>query len=94
MSVGTPVNGIAEVAGPEKFRLDELIRLDLSALGDPREVVTDPNALYYGARASERTLVPEDDAKLGEIRFEDWLAQGTLKKKLSVSAGPARKAKE
>jgi len=94
VSVGTPVNGIVEVAGPEKFRLDELMRLDLSALGDPREVVTDPNALYYGARVGERTLVPEDDAKLGEIRFEDWLAQGSLKSKLSAYAEPARKAKE
>jgi uncharacterized protein YbjT (DUF2867 family) len=80
VSVGTPVNGIVEVAGPEKFRLDELIRLGLSALGDAREVVTDPNALYYGVRVSERTLVPEDDATLGEIRFKDWLAHGGLKK--------------
>jgi hypothetical protein len=70
------MNGIVEVGGPEKFRLDELIRLGLSALGDAREVVTDPNALYYGVRLSERTLVPEDDAKLGEMRFKDWLAQG------------------
>ena len=44
------------------------------------EVVADPNALYSGARLSERTLVPEDDAKLGEIRFEDWLAQESVKK--------------
>jgi uncharacterized protein YbjT (DUF2867 family) len=80
VSVGTPVNGIVEVAGPEKFRLDELIRRCLSALGDSREVVADPNALYSGARLSERTLVPQDDAKLGEIRFEDWLARGRLKK--------------
>ena len=80
VSVGTPVNGIIEVAGPEKFRLDELVRRCLSALGDSREVVADPHALYSGARLSERTLVPEDDAKLGEIRFEDWLAQGSLKK--------------
>jgi uncharacterized protein YbjT (DUF2867 family) len=75
VSVGTPVNGVVEVAGPKKFRLDALIGRCLSALGDPREVVADPNALYAGARLSERTLVPEDDAKLGEIRFEDWLAQ-------------------
>jgi uncharacterized protein YbjT (DUF2867 family) len=80
ISVGPPVNGIVEVAGPEKFRLDELIRHCLSALGDSRQVVADPNALYSGARLSERTLVPEDDAKLGEIRFEDWLARGSLKK--------------
>jgi uncharacterized protein YbjT (DUF2867 family) len=94
VSVGTPVNGIVEVAGPEKFRLDELIRLGLSALGDAREVVTDPNALYYGVRVSERTLVPEDDAKLGEIRFKDWLNQGALKKELaSVGGAGTRKAK-
>jgi uncharacterized protein YbjT (DUF2867 family) len=80
ISVGTPVNGRVEVAGPEKFRLDELIRRCLRALGDSREVVADPNSLYSGARLSERTLVPEDDAKLGEIRFEDWVAQGSLKK--------------
>jgi len=80
VSVGTPVNGIVEVGGPEKFRLDELIRLGLSALGDPREVVTDPNALYYGVHVSERTLVPEDDAKLGEIHFKDWLSQNAAKK--------------
>jgi uncharacterized protein YbjT (DUF2867 family) len=80
VAVGTPVTGIVEVGGPEKFRLDELIRLGLSALGDAREVVSDPNALYYGVRVSERTLVPEDEAKLGEIRFKDWLAQGNLKK--------------
>lgn len=80
VSVGTPVNGIVEIAGPEKFHLDELIRIYLDATGDAREVVADPNALYYGVRVSERTLVPEDDARLGEIRFEDWLPQGALKK--------------
>jgi uncharacterized protein YbjT (DUF2867 family) len=79
-AVGAPVNGIVEVGGPEKFRLDELIRLGLNAISDPREVITDPNALYYGVHVSERTLVPEDDAKLGEIRFRDWLAEGNLKK--------------
>jgi uncharacterized protein YbjT (DUF2867 family) len=80
VSLGKPVNGMVEVGGPEKFRLDELIRLYLNALGDSREIVIDPNALYSGARLSERTLVPEDGAKLGEIRFEDWIAQGNLKK--------------
>jgi uncharacterized protein YbjT (DUF2867 family) len=78
IAVGTPLNGVVEVGGPDKFRLDELIRLTLSRIGDSREVVTDPNAPYYGARVSERTLVPEDDAKLGEIQLEDWIAQGNL----------------
>jgi uncharacterized protein YbjT (DUF2867 family) len=80
VSVGTPLNGIVEVAGPDKFRLDELIRRGLRAIGDLREVVADPDALYFGARLSEYSLIPEEDAKHGEIRFDDWLAQGNLKK--------------
>src|SRR5438874_12362259 len=74
IAVGAPVNGIVEVAGPEQFRLDELIRQDLSARNDPRDVVADPQARYFGAMLSERTLVPGDDARLGETRFEDWLS--------------------
>ena len=79
IATGSPVNGTVEVGGPEKFRLDELIRRGLAACQDPREVVADPRARYYGIEVKERTLVPEDDAKLGKIRFEDWLAQGNLK---------------
>jgi len=71
--VGSPVNGIVEVAGPESFRLDELIRRDLSASHDPREVIADPHARYFGAELNERTLVPGDGAVLGETRFDDWL---------------------
>ena len=74
-AVGAPVNGIVEIGGPEEFRLDDLVRRRLAALGDPREVVADPNALYAGARLSERTLVPAKDATLGETRFETWLKQ-------------------
>src|SRR5262245_45808892 len=79
VSTGTPVNGTVEIAGPEKFRLDELIRIALRAMNDPREVVADPNALYSGALLKERTLIPEDDAELGELRFGDWLAQTASK---------------
>jgi uncharacterized protein YbjT (DUF2867 family) len=75
VAVGTPVNGIVEIAGPEAFRLDELIRQGLSARKDPREVVTDPQARYFGGIPSERTLVPGDGARLGEIRFQEWLGQ-------------------
>ena len=80
IAVGTPVNGTVEVAGPEQFRLDELIQRDLSTRNDPREVVADPQARYFGAELSERTLVPGDDARLGETRFEDWLSQPITKK--------------
>jgi len=69
------VNGMVEVGGPEKFRLDELARQALAAFKDPREVVTDPKAHYYGIEVSERTLVPEDGARLSETRFETWLRQ-------------------
>ena len=75
IAVGQPVNGVVEIAGPEQFRLDELVRRRLATLKDPREVVADPNALYSGARISDKTLVPEKNARLGETRFETWLTQ-------------------
>jgi uncharacterized protein YbjT (DUF2867 family) len=74
-AVGPPANGIVEIAGPEQFRLDEFIREALAAHDDPRDVVTDPDARYFGARFEERTLLPDDDAALAETRFEDWLGQ-------------------
>jgi len=73
IAMSSPVNATVEIGGPEQFRLDELIRRDLAALKDPREVISDPHARYYGIQVSERTLVPNDDARLGETRFEDWL---------------------
>ena len=73
VAVGAPVHGIVEVAGPEQFRLDELIRRDLGARHDPREVVADPRARYAGALLGERTLVPGSGARLAETRLEDWL---------------------
>ena len=75
ISVGSPVNGIVEVAGPQQFRLDELIRRVLGERDDPRVVIADPQARYAGAELDERTLVPGDDARLGETRLEDWLSQ-------------------
>jgi len=74
VAMGSSLNGIFEVAGPEQFRFDELIRLGLSARKDPREVIADPHARYYGTELSERSLVPGDDAQLGKTRFEDWLS--------------------
>jgi uncharacterized protein YbjT (DUF2867 family) len=78
VAVGTPVNGIIEVAGPEQFRLDALIREGLRARQDPRDVVADPGTRYFGALLGERTLVPADGARLGEIRFQEWLGQPVL----------------
>ncbi len=79
VAVGTPVNGIVEVAGPEQFTFDMLIRRCLAARNDPRVVLTDFQARYFGAVLSERTLVPGDGAILGEIRFDDWLRQAAAK---------------
>jgi uncharacterized protein YbjT (DUF2867 family) len=79
IATGSPVNGTVEVGGPEKFRLDELVRKSLAANKDPREVVTDPKARYYGIEVSEKTLVPDDGARLGETRFETWLTQSAAK---------------
>jgi uncharacterized protein YbjT (DUF2867 family) len=76
-AVGPPVNGIVEVAGPDQFRLDEFIRRGLEAREDPRDVIADPDARYFGAKLSERTLVPDGDASLAETHFEDWLNQQT-----------------
>lgn len=72
VAVDSPLNGTVEIAGPEQFRFDELIRQDLKASKDPREVVTDPHARYFGAEVTERSLVPRDGAKLGQTRFGDW----------------------
>ncbi len=73
IAVGPPVNGMVEIAGPEQFRVDDLVRRRLAALKDTREVIADPNARYGGAEISERTLVPGNNARLGETRFESWL---------------------
>jgi len=85
VAVGAPLNRFVEVAGPQQFRFDEFIRLGLSARQDPRVVAADPHARYYGAELGERALVPGADARLGEIRFEDWLAP-------SAAPAPAAKA--
>jgi len=75
IAAGPPVNGIVEIAGPEQFRLDDLVRRRLAALKDPREVIADPKADYSGAKLSERTLLPGKDARLGQTTFETWLTQ-------------------
>ena len=74
-AVGTPVDGIAEVAGPEAFQLEDFIRMGLTAKNDPRKIVTDPHATYWGAELTENTLLPGAGAQIAETRFADWLAQ-------------------
>jgi uncharacterized protein YbjT (DUF2867 family) len=77
VAVGPPLNRIVEVAGPEQFRLDALVRRALSAHGDPRAVVSDPRAQYFGVALDERTLLP-NDASLADTGFEDWLGRAAI----------------
>jgi uncharacterized protein YbjT (DUF2867 family) len=74
-AVGAPAGGIVEIAGPDRFRLDELIRARLGASADPREVIADPHAAYFGITPGERTLLPGGDADIAEISYQDWLSQ-------------------
>ncbi|XVQ14208.1 SDR family oxidoreductase [Spirillospora sp. CA-255316] len=72
VAVGSPLNGRLEVGGPERYRMDEFFRDVLAEWQDPRQVVADPHAQYFGCELEERSLVPGDDAARGEIRYQDW----------------------
>jgi uncharacterized protein YbjT (DUF2867 family) len=74
-AVGDPVGGVVEVAGPEAFQLEEFIRMGLSAQDDPRKIVTDPQATYWGAELEENTLLPGPGAQIAGTRFADWLSR-------------------
>jgi len=74
-AIGTPAGRIVEVAGPEPFRFEELVRQGLSARDDPRHVVADPDARYFGTMLGDTSLLPGEHAQLGETRFEDWLSR-------------------
>jgi uncharacterized protein YbjT (DUF2867 family) len=78
-ALDAPVNGRIEIAGPDRLRFDEVIRERLSARHDPRQVVVDPSAIYFGSVPSEDSLVPLNGAHLGSIRYEDWLSTSTVK---------------
>ncbi|HST08397.1 MAG TPA: SDR family oxidoreductase [Gemmatimonadaceae bacterium] len=75
VAVGAPINGIVEIGGPKQFRMDQLVSRYLAARDDRRAVIVDPHARYYGAELKERTLVPDKNAAVGQIKFEDWLSQ-------------------
>jgi uncharacterized protein YbjT (DUF2867 family) len=75
LAQGPPANGTTEVAGPEQFHLDDLVRQALMGRDDPRAVVADPDARYFGAELDERTLLPATGAHLGATRFRAWLAE-------------------
>jgi uncharacterized protein YbjT (DUF2867 family) len=75
LAVSAPVNGTVELAGPEQFRLDELVRLFLRANQDARQVVTDANARYFGAVLNDQSLIPGDTPRIAPMHFEDWLSR-------------------
>jgi len=75
LAVNEPANGIVELAGPEEFRLDEIVRRVLSATGDGREVIANIHARYFGAELDYFSLTPGGKARIAPTRFEDWLSQ-------------------
>ncbi|MGB8341822.1 MAG: SDR family oxidoreductase [Chthoniobacterales bacterium] len=78
-----PLNDTVEIAGPDPIRMDELVRRFLSTTDDPRKVVTDANALYYGIKVNDQSLVPGDNPRLGSTHFAEWLSHSTPQKELS-----------
>jgi uncharacterized protein YbjT (DUF2867 family) len=73
VAVAAPRNGIVEIAGPERAPFNEIVARYLKAVGDPREVVSDPEAKYFGGRVEQHSLVPLGEARLGRIGFDEWL---------------------
>jgi uncharacterized protein YbjT (DUF2867 family) len=72
VALAAPRNGIVEIAGPERAPFNEFVARYLKAVGDPREVVSDPEARYFGGRVEEHSLVPLGEARLGHIGFDEW----------------------
>lgn len=79
VALAAPINGTIEISGPERVRMSELVARYLKASGDPRKVVTDPEALYFGARLNDNSLVSDNDPRLGHITFEQWFATAARK---------------
>jgi uncharacterized protein YbjT (DUF2867 family) len=77
VALAAPVNGTIEIAGRERVRLSELVGRFLSATGDPREVITDVDARYFGIELNDQSLTPGDNPRIGATRFDDWLSQTT-----------------
>jgi uncharacterized protein YbjT (DUF2867 family) len=79
VALGAPKNGIVEIAGPERAPFNEIIARYLKAVGDPRQVVRDPEARYWGGRVEERSLVPLGEARVGHIGLDEWLRRSQTK---------------
>ena len=79
VALAAPRNGIIEIAGPERAPFNEIVARYLKAVSDPREVVRDPEARYFGGRVEERSLVPLGEARLGHIGLDEWLRRSPTK---------------
>src|SRR5947207_13680101 len=80
VALAAPRNGIVEIAGPERAPFTAIVARYLKAVGDPREVVSDPEARYFGGRVEEHSLVPLGETRLGRIGFDDWLRRSLPQK--------------
>ena len=89
VTVGAPVNGTIEIAGPERVGLDELGRRFLSANRDSRKVITDVHARYFGVEVNDQSLTPGDNPRLGPTRFEDWLSRSIPQRQVSQGGSTA-----
>src|SRR5437763_7918502 len=77
VALGKPINGMIQVAGPDRIRQDELVRQYLSATGDARKVITDVHAGYFGIEVNDQSLVPGNNPRLGPTHYKDWLKRST-----------------
>ena len=73
VALAAPCNGIVEIAGPERAPFNQIVARYLKAVGDPRQVVADPKARYFGGLVEEQSLVPLGEARVGSIGFDEWL---------------------
>jgi uncharacterized protein YbjT (DUF2867 family) len=75
VAAGMPLHGRVEIGGPVAYPMDEFIRAGLAEQGDPREVVADPDATYFGTRLQQRSLVPGEEGELSSQTFDQWLGR-------------------
>jgi uncharacterized protein YbjT (DUF2867 family) len=92
LALGEPLNATVEIAGPERFRLPDLAAEVLTAYEDVRPVIADPRALYFGAELNDSSMLPGADARIGALRFEDWLRQSLQPSLLQGPEAPGRRS--
>jgi hypothetical protein len=94
VALAAPRNGIIEIAGPERAPFNEIVARYLKATGDPRQIVCDPEARYWGGRVEEHSLVPLGEARLGRIGLDEWVRRCEISSQ--INDGPVRtyKARE